>query len=518
MDMNLIETRLGRASWVWAAVLAGACMLLGSIATAQGADTSAASGLRLGAPFSDHMVIQAEAPIRVWGWDDPDTEVTVTLAGFTSQATAGADGRWQVELPELVEVGPYEMVVEGSGTVRLEDVVAGEVWWCSGQSNMVWPVQKSLSKDTLGKRSTDPMVRLMKVPRTSEPSPQSDVEAQWEISDGASLLGFSAVAAHFGIDLARELDRPVGLIQSAWGGSMIRTWVPTEELEASPHRTNMQKVLARAVQRHDAELKQWEESGRQGKRPRWGGQRPQHVPSGLANAMTHPFEPLSIRGVIWYQGESDSKKPPYYADLFKSLIASWRDGFQNPQLPVYFVQLPNFAKNNSNWAPFREMQRRFAQENEHVDMAVSIDVGEPDDIHPQNKQPVGERLARLALHHTYGRTELLPGGPLPATIEHDPSQPGAVRVTFTQVGEGLQTSDGQEAVRTFVLTDRSGERAKANAVIVAPDAVLVSAEGVTDPVDIRYANFGNPSVNLVNSEGLPASPFKLDEFLPSEPE
>ncbi|MEM8782084.1 MAG: sialate O-acetylesterase [Planctomycetota bacterium] len=471
---------------------------------------AAAESLRLGAPFTDHMVFQAEAPVRVWGWDAPGSEVTVTLAGHEGSAIAGGDGYWLAELPEVVDVGPYELTVAGSEQITLTDVVAGEVWFCSGQSNMGWPIRNSWGQKWVLAMAPQPNLRLLKAPHVSKDQPQRDIDVQWQISGPGTLERFSAVAVFFGHNLRRELDRPIGLIQSAWGGSKIRAWLPPDTLDASPHAQRLRNTYARNVESHKAAVAEWEAGGKQGPRPLWMGAGPQHKLSALDNGMVHPFQPMSIRGVLWYQGESDAWMPVVYRELFTDLVGSWREGFQNPDLPVYFVQLPNFAKNNANWASFRNQQRLTALELPNVDMAVTIDVGKADDIHPPNKQPVGERLARLALHEVYGFTGTVAGSPRPINVRLDPDDASRVLVTFDRVGEGLRTDEDGTPPAAFVLGDRSGTRAKAETEIVAPDTVAVWSPQVPSPVDVRYANHADPKVNLVNSEKLPATPFQIE--------
>ena len=471
------------------------------------------SGLRLGSPFGDHMVFQAERPLPVWGWDEPGQAVEVRLAGHTAEARADDAGFWRLELPAVSEVGPHVLEVVGSQTRRLEDVVAGEVWWCSGQSNMGWPMKNSWGWNWVQKLPPDPDLRLFQLPQVTADTPRDRVAATWQISDAASVEKFSGVGYFFGRQLARELDRPVGLMLSAWGGSKVRAWLPQEVLQANPHYESERSGRQQSVQRYRQQIQKWEADGKQGKRPAWGGAGPQHSLSGLYNAMVHPIEPYPVRGVIWYQGESDAWMPDPYADLFTDLVASWRRGFGDSKLPVFMVQLPNF-ENKVNWAPFRDMQRRLAEDDPDLDIAVTIDVGQADDIHPPNKQPVGHRLARLALAQVYGR-DVLAGGPRPVELTPDPDEPGAVRVRFDRVGQGLKLSDDAAGPLSFVLV--AGEqRQAADAQIVAPDTVRVHAPGLGQPTELRYANTGNPRVNLVNSEDLPATPFVL-QMPASEP-
>ncbi|MEM9881333.1 MAG: sialate O-acetylesterase [Planctomycetota bacterium] len=477
---------------------------------------AAAGGPRLGAPFTDHMVIQAEAPVRVWGWDEPGQTVRAHLAGQAAEATANATGYWLAELPPVSDVGPYELQVTGSETLILRDVVAGEVWWCSGQSNMRWPIRQSWGREWVLETRERPEIRLLKVPDVSAETPQPDTDTRWQISRPDTLRDFSAVAYFFAHELQREIDRPVGVIQAAWGGSKIRAWLPPAAIEAGGHTQRLRGTWSRDVQRRAAAMAEWEASGRSGPGPGWRGAGPQHVISGLYHGMTRPFEPLSIRGVLWYQGESDAWMRAAYAGLFTDLVASWRQGFRDPELPVFFVQLPNFAEHDTNWADFRNAQRLSALALDGVDMAVTIDVGQADDIHPPAKQPVGQRLAWLALEQVYGRTDRVAGSPRPVAAWADPDVPGRVLVTFDRVGDGLHTGVAGGPPMAFGLSDASGRREAADAAIVAPDTVAVSHPAIPRPVEVRYAHQGDPPVNLVNSAGLPATPFVI-ELEPTRP-
>ncbi|MEO1237370.1 MAG: sialate O-acetylesterase [Planctomycetota bacterium] len=493
-------------------------LLTGGRALAQPIQPETQEGLRLGAPFSDHMVFQAGAPVRIWGWDTPGSGVTVSLAGHEDAVTADDTGYWLVELPEVTEVGPHILRVEGSNTVTVTDAVAGEVWWCSGQSNMQWPVNRSWGQDWVLKMRPQSNIRLLRLPHTGSVRPQADLDVDWQISGPDTLPGFSAVAFYFAHTLQKELDRPVGVIQAAWGGSKIQAWLPPDVLDASPHRDRLVNRYAQAKTRFEQALADWEAGGRVGPRPLPRGGGPNQQPSGAANGMVKPFESMSIRGALWYQGESDIDITGIYGELFAELVASWRNTFRDPDLPVYFVQLPNFAKNQANWANFRNQQRLTALDLSGVDMAVTIDVGKADDIHPPNKLPVGKRLARLALHHTYGRDDMVAGSPRPVEVGPDPEDPRRVRVAFDRVGAGLHTGQAGGPPRTFVLVDRSGARKIADAEIEGKNKVMLSHPEITDPVAVRYANSAGPKVNLMNSEGLPATPFRIRIDSVSEPE
>ena len=481
-------------------VVAVACWVGGPGASAQ---------TRLGTPFTDHMVFQADAPVRVWGWDQPGASVTVQLGDHSAQATADDGGKWLATLPEIHEVGPYELVVRGSQTLTVRDAVAGEVWWCSGQSNMVWPISKSDGRQWVLKQEANPDIRLMKLPTRSSETPENEAKTQWQISGPDTLPDFSAVAYFFGRRLSGELQRPVGLMQGAWGGSKIRAWVPPAVLEASPHFATLSENRQRQVQRYEEALAQWNANGREGQRPPVAGGGPQHSLSGLANGMTHPVLPYAVRGVLWYQGEADTWEPEMYTDLFADLVGSWREGFQDPELPVFFVQLPNFRKTAERWPAFREAQRQLAQSLNRVDMVVTIDVGDPDDIHPANKKDVGDRLAQLALAQTYGR-DIAPGSPRPVRVAADPKDPGRVLVTFDRVAEGLATATPDQPVLGFEIVGQDGEaQPVTDARIVGPETVALVVDAESPPAEVRYAFEPDPKVNLVNSKQYPATPFAM---------
>ncbi|MEM7627555.1 MAG: sialate O-acetylesterase [Planctomycetota bacterium] len=459
--------------------------------------------LKLGAPFSEHMMVQADAPVRVWGRDTPGGQVKVTFAGNSAQAQVGPDGAWRVDLPAVSAAGPHTLEVVGSETITFTDVVAGDLWWCSGQSNMGWPVKRSVgTKWVAEKQKRDPMFRLVKLPLRSSDQPDDDFEVQWQIVDGKTAQDFSGVAYFFGRNLRREVGRPIGLIQSAWGGSNIQAWLPMSVVEQSPMFEKFKTDRAKALERYEAALAAWKDGGRVGKKPPFRGGGEQHRLSGLYNAMTQPVFPLSIRGVIWYQGESNAYMPEEYANLFRALVAEWRQGFENPDLPVYYVQLPKYKQ--WSWIPFRDMQRRL--DIPHTDVAVIVDKGLKDDIHPPYKIAVGDRLARLARAHVYGQ-DIVPGGPrlIEATRLNDGS--GGVRLRFDRVGDGLASAQPDRELYEFSLSDAQGKGHNATAMIVGLDTVEVRSDAVTDPVEVRHGHYVNVSGQLINSEKLPASPF-----------
>ncbi|MEO1236983.1 MAG: sialate O-acetylesterase, partial [Planctomycetota bacterium] len=332
-------------------------------------------------------------------------------------------------------------------------------------------------------------------------------EARWQVLDGRVAQDISAVAYFFGRDLRREIDRPIGLIQCAWGGSKIQAWLSPQTFADQPDHERFRRQYEEAAERFARELQRWRADGKNGQRPRPRGGGPNHKPSGLYNAMTHPLAPLTIRGVLWYQGESDAWMPETYDELFKALVADWRRGFHDPELPVFYVQLPAFE--NAKWPAFREAQRN--HDIPHAAMAVSIDQGVADDIHPPMKRPVGERLARLARVHVYGH-DVLPGGPRLESVSLVGDGSGVVRLRFVDVGDGLAStaaSPGGGPLPDFALVGADGKARSAEARIVSADTIEVRSPQVAQPVKVRYAYTPVPSGHLINSERLPASPFEV---------
>lgn len=466
----------------------------------------AASALQFGAPFSDHMVLQCDKPLPIWGKATPGEKLTVTLDKEVRECTVGPDGKWKVEFPaRKASFDPIQLEVRNEKTRRIcADILVGEVWFCSGQSNMQRRLKDTKDAKTYASQANLPQVRYVEVPLTSAKIPQNEVFMPWQVWTSNSVMRLSGVAFHFGKKLSEEINKPIGLISCSWGGSNIQAWIPQEYFEKDPaYEAGINRLAANEADLA-ARLTEWEKNGKQGPEPKGNHTEDRHRPCMLDNGMVHPIQPFPIRGVIWYQGENDSGIPWEYRSLFKSLVASWRDRWNDPALPVYYVQLPNFIKVSPPWEEFRKMQLQLLDDMEHVGMAVTIDIGDPNNIHPSNKYDVGQRLGRLALYYTYGRKDICPSGPLPASVKRVGNR---VHVTWDWTWNGLKTSDGSNRVKGFMLAEKTGGYKPATARIISKDTVEVQAEGITEPAKIRYAFEGNPDVNLVNSENLPASPF-----------
>lgn len=485
------------------------------------ANSLSIAGIRLPAVFGDHMVLQRDRPVRVWGWADAGDVVTVSFGRHQATATAGADGRWQVELPAMAASGQGATMTIAAGRaadrIELTDVLVGEVWLCSGQSNMQWPVRWSRDAEQEAAAADHPALRLFRIPQTRADEPRSDVEAAWQLCTPATVSDFSAVGYFFGRALQQELDAPIGLIQSAWGGTLAEAWTPRDALADVLPEALRRADEARALfpqQRADfeARLAEWQAAAEPRPAmpipPQDPAQSP-HMPAVLFNGMIAPITPLSIRGAIWYQGESNVGRAAEYQALLAGMIQAWREAFDHPDLAFGVVQLANFLAATddpgaaSDWAQLREAQRGVAHRVPRTGLAVTIDIGEADDIHPRNKQDVGDRLARWALHDVYGR-DIAFSGPTPVEAV---AAGGRVRVRFEHAANGLVLKD--HSPRGFALAGADGRWAWADATADG-DSLLLHSDAVPAPTRVRYAWADNPPATLFNAAGLPASPFVID--------
>lgn len=655
--------------------------MLGGL-TAKGAE------LKLATVFSNHMVIQRDQPIIIWGTTEPGAKVTGEYDGNTAAATADDKGRWQLTLPPSpASSDPHRFVFRsGDQATTLNNVLFGDIWVCSGQSNMFFRLSQSELADEYLPKADYPAIRLLQIDKVWDREPQTEASTiGWRFCDPAHAAKFSAVGYHFGRILHEKTGVPIGLIHSSWGGTPLEAWTPMPALEARPDtyaaRLNSlneydlsddeaQRVLAEAQAKHEdfaafawkhgiGQDAGWHEAtfddaqwptmpmpgyidgqlgsldgivwlrrtitlsakqanadhatldigkiddydeiyvngtmvgstnldagdGRRivrkydipsgvlkagkntvairlmdvrssgGVVPRsgpfalvtddsstplqgdWkyavgfdardhgGFPRPANyaVPVGrvfrrpavLYNAMIHPLLPMGIKGVIWYQGESNGGRGDEYAEMFPDMINAWRDAWRAARsesdytLPFYFVQLPNFRAartepHESSWAELRDAQRTTLDHTEHTGMAITVDIGNPGDIHPTNKLPVAQRLARVAMHDLYDKPVTNPMGPLPVSATANPD--GSVTVNWKSA-KGLKTTDGKPPT-AFELAGPDGTFHTAAATIKG-NTTTIRCDAVDKPTTIRYAWADNPQVNLVNAEGLPASTFEL---------
>ena len=423
------------------------------------------SAVTLPAIFSDHMVLQQGKAVPVWGEGEPGEEVRVAIAGQTHTALVGADGRWILKLSPMSRGGPYQLQVKGKATVVVEDVLVGEVWLGSGQSNMAHPAAESRGFEETKAGANLPQVRMFRVESGSSTNAQPNCQGSWKVCSADTVGRFSAVLYFFGRELHTQLGGPVGLINSSLGATAIEAWT-------SPRaQSNVPGV------------------------------------GGLFNGKIAPLVPYTLGGVIWYQGEANAhgvEQGQRYGSQLMNLVKDWR-GHWGYDLPFAWVQLPNFTGRGEAWCLVREGQLK-ALQLPQTGMAIAVDIGESGNIHPKNKQEVGRRLALWALGTVYGKKVPSISGPLPEVPEFRTKD---VVLRFTHTEGGLTAKNG--ALKGFVIagTDREWLPGQAR---IEGEAVIVSNPAITKPVAIRYAWKDNPDCNLYNGAGLPASPFRTDDW------
>ncbi len=477
----------------------------------------------LPAVISDNMVLQ-KGKANVWGKAEPKEKVTIKLAGKTATATAGEDGAWSAKLDVPKAGGPFEMTVEGKNSITIKNVVVGEVWVASGQSNMEFTMGgvKDAAKEV--EEAKFPMIRMFTVTKKVADEPQSDCKGRWEVCAPEAVRGFSAVGYFFARDLNRKLKVPVGVIHTSWGGTPAESWTPKATLEADEELKlinerwgKFAENFAKAKEDAEKKLAQWKEQaakdkadGKPGKPAPRVPQSPDsnpNKPSGLYNGMIAPIVPYTVRGAIWYQGESNAGRALEYRKLFPAMIQSWRKAW-GTDLPFGFVQLANFMARkpepaDSAWAMLREAQT-MTLKLPKTGMAVIIDIGEEKDIHPKNKQDVGKRLALWAEANVYDQGETF-SGPMFSSMKVSGDK---ATITFKNSG-GLVAKDGP--LKGFAIAGEDMKFAWADAKIAGAN-VVVTNPSMPKPVAVRYAWADNPECNLYNKAGLPASPFRTDNW------
>ncbi len=474
--------------------------------------------------ISDHMLVQRGVPLRIWGTAAPAEAVTVSMAGQSVKAEADASGRWEAFLAPINAIGPYSLTIEGTNKITIEDVLAGEVWVGSGQSNMAWPVSRSKDAGKELPAAEFPQIRLFKVKTVTSEYPLDEVEGEWTWCTPETVKEFSAVGYFFARHLREKLGVPVGIIQSAWGGTPAVSWTSRLALAADPALAPALADYAKAIEdypaayaRYQQRLKSWEtaaakaraEGAKEPNRPAppVGPGHPWN-PSSLYNAMIAPLTPYAIRGVIWYQGENEAliRRAYLYRRLFRTMIEDWRRAWGLGDFPFLFVQLANFAKApQGQWPELREAQT-MALALCNTAMAVTIDIGDANDIHPTNKQDVGLRLGLAAQAIAYHQNVAY-SGPMYRQLSREGS---ALRVWFDHTEGGLVAKGGQ--LKSFEIAGADGKFVPAQARIDHNTVVVTSAE-VPHPVSVRYGWADSPECNLYNGAGLPASPFRTNRWI-----
>ncbi|MGH9628768.1 MAG: sialate O-acetylesterase [Bryobacteraceae bacterium] len=472
--------------------------------------------VKLPALISDHMLVQRDMPVRIFGKAKAGEGVSVSFRGQTVQTVTDASGRWEVWLAPMKPSQAEEMTIEGENTLKVADVLVGDVWVGSGQSNMQWAVHQTNNAEQEISSASFPEIRLFYVPRKPSAVPVDDVEARWVVCSPESVKDFSAVLYYFGRQLHQDLKVPMGLIHSSWGGTPIASWISGPSLTAnsriSPFLTFWEDMIAKYpvnLARYEQNLKEWEESGSQGRRPGppLGPGHP-HEPTSLYNGMIAPLVKYTIKGAIWYQGETEAGRGQghLYGEALMTLVEDWRRAFEQGDFPFFWVQLANFgnAAKNGHWMRVQEGQVK-ATALRGTGVAIINDIGEAADIHPKNKQDVGRRLALLARHVAYGQDNFVWSSPL---FRQATREGNSIRVWFDHAGSGLKAR-GDGPVKGFVLAGPDGKFVPATGEIEGA-TVIVSSPEVPDPQAVRYAWDYNPDANLVNAAGLPASLFRSD--------
>jgi len=490
-----------------------------------------AADITLPSIIGDNMVFQRDTGLKFWGWADPGEKVTVSFALQTRSVKTGRDGKWVVRFDPFKAGGPYEIVVKGKNTVTLSNILIGDVWLCSGQSNMEVRVAHCLDADNEVAGALHRNLRLFQITNDLSPEIRDDCEGRWEVCRPSTIPQFSAAGYYFGRKIMEETDIPIGLINASWGGTTVEAWMSPGAKEISGEFRNLTEYWKPVLEKKPPEIltfyrgmAQWEEDvhyveyvgkpllpiyGTLPESPVKLSIVPQ-MPMWVYNAMIAPVVPFPVKGIIWYQGESNAGRAYQYRSLFPALIEDWRRLWGDADMPFIFVQLANFGKRDiepqeSAWAELREAQL-MTLSVPNTAMAVAIDIGDADNIHPRNKQEVGRRLALGALKIAYGR-DVVHSGPL---YESMTVRDGRTYLRFTNTGSGLAVRVGR-SLRGFAVAGEDRKFVWADALI-RDDEVVVWSDAVSQPAAVRYGWGDNPDCTLCNREGLPASPFRTDDW------
>ncbi len=477
--------------------------------------------------FTDHAVLQREKTVPVWGKAEPAEIITVTFSGQKKETAADSAGRWKVLLdamPASSSGASLQVTGSVSGATDIQGVLVGDVWFASGQSNMQHTVSKCRNAQEEAATANHPQIRMFKVWFNVSETPQESLtgkRAKWSICQPNSVGSFSAVGYYFARELHKELQVPIGIINSSWGGTQIESWMSSPTLQASPLKDKIDEWWKQYLADYEVDLAvyqrkltTWESAGAlpadkprepQGAVSRW-------TPSGLFNAMVHPFIPYGLRGFIWYQGEANTARFDQYGTLFKALITDWRKDFAQGDLPFYFVQLANFDHKQDTtgqtWAFLREAQLE-ALSLPNTGTAITVDIGDPKDAHYTNKQEAGRRLAAVALAGTFAR-RINTSGPV---FERTTEEGRRLRLHFQSEKE-LVLQPVELAAFEVAGEDQNFHAASAS---IDGKTLLVASPQVSRPVAVRYAWRNAPSISLFDTDGLPAPPFRSDQWTPKTP-
>ncbi|HEX3145845.1 MAG TPA: sialate O-acetylesterase [Pyrinomonadaceae bacterium] len=491
---------------------------------------TASANVSLADVISEGMVLQQNQKVPIWGRADPGESVTVRFAGQSKSTTALADGEWLIRLdPMKANTTAATMTVAGRNTIELRNILVGEVWLVAGQSNMQRLLSETANGDAAIAAADHPQIRLFNVSRQVAFKHAAPPLARWLACSPQTIKEFSAAGYYFGVELESELHVPIGLINASYGGSQAEAWTPVEYLLASPDlkptvdRTKIwDEERARVRVEYDEAIKKWradaDKATAAGARPSPSPAVPDalreyRIAASIYDGMIAPLIPFYIRGAIWYQGESNEARAQQYGILLPTMIKAWRERWGEGDFPFGVVQLPNYRDPKPDpadepWSHIREAQRRTVVATPNAGLIVTIDIGEAHDIHPKNKLDVGKRMARWALADVYGR-KITKSGPM--FRDAAPSH-GKIVIRFDEAGRGLRIRDGSE-LNEFAIAGEDRKWVWAHAKIIGRDTIEVWSESVKKPIAVRYAFNNNPrGPNLTNDTGLPAAPFRTDNW------
>ena len=504
------------------------------------------ANVKMPAIFGNNMVLQRDIPLNVWGWASPGEKVTVTFAGQNVSVTADKDGSWIVKLnPVKLNKLPENMTVSGKNKLTFKNILVGDVWICSGQSNMEMMVASTLNAKKEISSSDNPLIRQIKISHKSSLYPKNNlVSSKWVAASPKTTIWFTAAGYYFAREIVKETGVPIGLINTSWGGTRIEPWIAAEGFKRIPEleklSTQVDLWLPASKEgknnflKYFEDMKLWlpnaEAAVRKGKIPAKmpiipGGNNTYQSPTMIFNAMVNPIVKYGIRGVLWYQGEANGGEGEIYIHKMKALISNWRTLWKQGNFPFYFVQLASFLTSNPNnpagddgwgWAKLREAQLKTLLVVPNTGMSVTIDIGEAKNIHPKDKQDVGKRLAAWALKNDYNKNVVV-SGPL---FKNYKIEENKIVISFDHTGSGL-TAGIKNGIAPFKETPKAKLKWFAIAgadkkwywadAVINGNQVVVSSDKVKNPVAVRYAFAMNPQgANLYNKEGFPASPFRTD--------
>ncbi len=482
---------------------------------------NAKAEIKLPAIISNNMVLQQKSSVALWGWANPNEQVFITTSWNkkTINTKANSDGKWLTYVSTAKAGGPYTIQFKSSNIITVTNVLLGEVWLASGQSNMEFFMAKTKSSSYTGvldyeneiKAANYPNIRQIDVANKNAAELQPDFKGDWKIGSPSTVDTFSAVAFYFAKQIHLATGFPVGIINSTWGGTAAESWTNQRVLENDADlkvlvdRYNDQVTkYPKALQDFQQAMEVWKQDSTKAKPMAQVKPNPDKAPFRLYNAMIAPLIPYTLKGVIWYQGENNADRAYQYRKLFPKMIANWRSDFKNDELPFYFVQISPHRSQNPE---LREAQLLTYRNTPHTGMVVTTDNGDSLDIHPRNKKLVGERLSLWALKNEYGKKDVTASGPLYKAMQVDGNK---IKLQFDFVDGGLVTSDGKD-LNEFTIAGEDQKFVPAKAIIQG-DKIIVWSDDVSKPVAVRFAWRNVPKPNFFNKAGLPASPFRTDSW------